>query len=122
MTNIPLGFVRVSRHKYINYAQRFGLSPLGKHLIVNSKMIGIRSNRFSYVDPDIYFCVFEKHPDEHNGYPGISTFKKNMSLSELLPVPTKSVRLKCPTCKSDQIVKTEKGAFRCESCGTSFLY
>ncbi len=62
MGNPPLGFVLVSQQKYAEYAQRLGMCALGEHLIVNKRMVGTRTNRKVYVDPEVYQTVMGKRP------------------------------------------------------------
>lgn len=56
----PTGFISVGARRYADFARRMGLLPLGTHLEVQDKVIGWRTNKRFYVDPDVYRVLFGK--------------------------------------------------------------
>ena len=56
----PSGFISVSARRYADFAKRMGLLPLGTKLMVQGKVIGWRTNKRFYVQPDVYRVLFSR--------------------------------------------------------------
>lgn len=54
----PSGFIAVSARRYAEFAKRMGLMQMGTHLSVQGNVIGWRTNKRFYVQPDVYRALF----------------------------------------------------------------
>jgi len=115
----PAHFHMIGHRMYAEFAEALRLSPLGIHLKFNERIVGWRTNRRAYVDPQFYFKVFGKYPPGAQG----SNRSQRTTLST---VPSENRRLTravaCPTCKTSAKVKKVDAGYKCGTCGTAFAY